>query len=281
MSFPATVYNVMIASPVDVQAERNSIREIVLAWNATHSFSRKVVLQPVGWETHSTPSMEENGQAIINKQLLDNADLLIAVFWTRLGTPTAHAESGTVEEIKRHIEAKKPAMIYFSSQPVQPDSVDPDQYRLLKEFKSWCMEKGLIEEYDNMGDFNKKLSRQLASELNNKAHFVQSNGDLPLAINELPASPGLTNEAEALLIEAAGDPRGIIMKLSFMGGFHIQTNGKQFVEQNNPRSRAAWEGALSDLEIAGLVEPRGSEGNVFGVRREGYEVAATLQNGHL
>jgi len=213
--------------------------------------------------------------------LLDDADLLIAVFWTRLGTPTARAESGTVEEIKRHIEAEKPAMIYFSSKPVQLDSVDAEQYQLLQEFKSWCKENGLIQEYDDMFDFYKKLSRQLASELNDKVHFAQPNDDVLLAIDELPASPELTNEAETLLIEAAGDPRGIIMKLSFTRGFYIQTNGKRFVEQNNPRSRAAWEGALSDLEIAGLVEPRGVEGDVFGVTRGGYEVAATLQNRHL
>ena len=56
MSYPAQVFNVMIASPSDVAAERGLVREIVHEWNAVHSFRRRIILQPVGWETHSSPA---------------------------------------------------------------------------------------------------------------------------------------------------------------------------------------------------------------------------------
>jgi hypothetical protein len=88
MPYLARVLNVMIASPSDVIHERMAIRDIVSEWNTIHAHDRKTVLMPTGWETHSVPEMGDRPQAIINKQLLKDADLLIAVFWTRIGSPT-------------------------------------------------------------------------------------------------------------------------------------------------------------------------------------------------
>jgi hypothetical protein len=91
----AKVLNVMIASPSDVSQERQIARNVIAEWNTVHS-DRKTVLIPVGWETHSVPDTGDRPQAIINGQLLKDADLLIAVFWTRIGSPTGGAPSGTV-----------------------------------------------------------------------------------------------------------------------------------------------------------------------------------------
>ena len=99
---------------------------------------------PLGWETHATPEMGDRPQAIINGQLLKKADLLIAIFWTRIGSPTGAAKSGTVEEIEEHIGAGKPAMIYFSSAPVRPDSIDEKQYSALREFMGPCGSEGSL-----------------------------------------------------------------------------------------------------------------------------------------
>ena len=135
MSFSATTYNVMIASPSDVSAERATVRSVVHEWNAINAEDRAQVLLPTGWDTHSWPEMGGRPQEIINKQILKNADLLIAVFWTRVGSPTGKAPSGTIEEIEEHLAEDKPAMIYFSSVPVQMDIVDREQYDALQEFK--------------------------------------------------------------------------------------------------------------------------------------------------
>ncbi|HEX4117404.1 MAG TPA: hypothetical protein VHX99_01265, partial [Rhizomicrobium sp.] len=97
MTYQATVINVMIASPNDVASERRLIKEVVQEWNAIHAQHRGLVLMPLGWETHSSPELGERPQGIINKQILKDCDLLIAVFWTRLGSPTGKSESGTVE----------------------------------------------------------------------------------------------------------------------------------------------------------------------------------------
>ena len=41
MSYPATVFSVMIASPGDVGAERAIAREVIAEWNAVHAKTRR------------------------------------------------------------------------------------------------------------------------------------------------------------------------------------------------------------------------------------------------
>ena len=142
MSYQATVYRILIVYPSDVTAERKAIPEVISSWNATHSEDYGVVLVPVMWETHSTPEMGDRPQAIINKQIVASCDFLVGAFWTRIGTHTGVAESGTVEEINEIKSASKPILIYFSSAPVVPDSVDPEQYKRLTDFKKQCQSGG-------------------------------------------------------------------------------------------------------------------------------------------
>ena len=59
-----------------------------------------------------------------------------------------------------------------------------------------------------------------------------------------PEIPALTEEAKTLIVEAAQDKHGVVMRLHTFGGATVQTNEKQFVEQGNPRSEAAWEAAV-------------------------------------
>ena len=101
--FPANVLRVMIASPGDVKEEREIVTKEVYRWNDAHALSRKLVLQPVKWETHSTPQLGVPPQDVLNEQILDDADILIGIFGTRVGTRTEKYISGTVEEIKRHV----------------------------------------------------------------------------------------------------------------------------------------------------------------------------------
>ncbi len=113
MPVETKLYCVLIASPRDVSAERDIIREEIARWNSMHTLDMKMILQPVGWETDATPDLHERGQAVINRQLVDTSDLVIGVFWTRLGTPTPLAESGTVEEIERVANEGKRCIVYF------------------------------------------------------------------------------------------------------------------------------------------------------------------------
>jgi hypothetical protein len=163
MSRIATVYDVLISGPSDVQKERLTVQEAIHAWNAAHSADAGAVLLPVMWETHATPSLADPPQAVIDRQIVENADILVGIFWTRLGTPTGEVESGSVEEIKKFVAKGKPVLLYFSSAPVVLESVDPDQYRRLKEFKESIRNQGLVYDFQSPLELRDALYRHLPS----------------------------------------------------------------------------------------------------------------------
>jgi hypothetical protein len=280
VAYKATVLNVMVASPSDVPQERVIVRDVIAEWNAVHAKDRKTVLMPFGWETHATPEMGDRPQAIINGQLLKEADLLVAIFWTRIGSPTGTAKSGTVEEIEEHIGAGKPAMIYFSSAPVRPDSIDEKQYSALREFKESLRVRGLFEQYETLAEFRTKFTRQLAQKIISAfpatadwAAAKDSALDLPRVIPS--RVPALGGSARELLAEAAKDGQGVIMSLQTLQGSHVQTNGRDFVE-GGPRSEAQWRGAVAELHRLGLLEDRAGKNEVFFVTDAGYRTAEVL-----
>ena len=279
MSYEAKVFNVMIASPGDVASERNIIREVIYEWNAVHSKIRKIVLLPVGWESHSSPEMGKRAQEIINDQILDKCDLLVGVFWTRIGTSTGDYLSGTVEEIEKHMNAGKPTMLYFSGQPAHLDSVDPEQYEKLKEFKTSCQKRGLYETYDSHAEFKEKFYHHLQLKLNEHEIFF-SNNEEPFQATIYSSEtqiPHLSNEAQILLKEASMDDHGTILYVRYMGGTDIQTNGKNLIAKQNPREIAQWEAALKELIKVDLIEERGHKGEIFQVTSYGYQVAYMIE----
>lgn len=284
MAFTATVLSVMIASPSDVTEERNLIRDIIHEWNDLNSKSTECVLLPVGWETHSAPDLNGRAQESINKSV-EHCDLLVGVFWTRLGTPTGDFESGTVEEIKRHISGGKPAMVYFSTAPVAPQSLDPKQYEALKEFKNWCYGQGLVDTYDHISDFSDKFRRHIQMKVRDNPELAKRILKTELSLSKDPAQgremsliERLSDEAKRLLTEAAKDSQGTISHMRFDGGQVIQTNGINFAVSNDRRSIARWEAALGQLQSEGLVVERGTRGVVFEMTATGYEVADALSH---
>lgn len=274
MLFQALVVNVMIASPSDVKDEREIIRETIHKWNVLHAEGKQIVLLPVGWETHSSPTFGDRPQAIVNKQVLERCELLIAVFWTRIGTPTGEAASGTVEEITKHVESGKEAMIYFSNAPFQPDDIDHEQRVALKQFREWCERRSLIESYSSLDEFAKKLDRQLTLKVN--AQFVRIAVQARDSLLNQPGEPHLSPEAQELLVEASHDRSGAVMMIRSADGLAIQTNNRQFGETGDPRSEAKWKAALDELVRLGLLEERGYVGQIFAVTDAGFRLAEAL-----
>lgn len=285
MSYNAIIYNVMIASPSDVVNECKVARDVIHEWNTIHAEDKSIVLMPIGWETHSSPSMSDRPQEIINQQVLKKADLLVAIFWTRSGSPTGKSPSGTIEEIEEHISAGKPAMIYFSSSPVRLDSVDEQQYIALREFHDQCKERGLIVEYDLISDFREKFTRQLAHTVIDKftpsdssEAELQSADTIPgnIAAARKAAIPELSDFARQLLLEASQDQHGQILKTITSSGFFVQTNGKNLAARPDARTEAKWEGALRQLVENGLIDG-GPRGEIFTVTDRGYEIADIIR----
>lgn len=276
MSYGVTLYNVFIASPGDVNWARAQIRQSVHAWNQVHTKHRKTVLLPLGWETSSAPNMGRPAQEQINDQLVSDADILVGVFWTRLGTPTEEYDSGTVEEIERHIQAGKPTLLYFSEEPVAMSSVNRAEYERLEKFKESCQSRGLYHQFDSPAQFADDFNRHLAMHLNQLTSTApQSPIPTVTTFQPLP-SVGLTKEAQVLLKEASLDPHGNIMHLRHLSGVELQTNGKQMIPSDSRREIALWEAALEELVRARLLVARGTKGHLYEVTAMGYQVADSL-----
>jgi len=276
MTYRATVVNVMIASPSDVGAERLIAKDVVAEWSAINAQHRKLVLLPVGWETHASPEFGERPQEIINRQILKDCDLLIAIFWTRIGSPTGKAQSGTIEEIEEHIQAGKPAMLYFSSVPVLPDSVDGEQYAALRKFKAEILPKALVVDYATREEFRVQLTKHLAQTVNRQFQTETDDVEAETASHTYPSMPVLSEEAKELLLEASKSPGGEIMKLGRLGGLILQANGRNFIQSNNNREVARWRDAVTELANLGLIHDRGYKGEMFEITTAGYKIVDQL-----
>ena len=143
-------------------------------------------------------------------------------------------------------------MIYFSSAPVRPDSVDNAQYAALRAFRDSCRQRGLVEEYEDLTQFREKLARQLAQTV--IRHFASV--DARAADAQVPphteALPAISSAAQELLVEASQDRNGVIMRIGHLAGTDVMTNGRNFVEGDDARSAARWRGAVDELNREGL-----------------------------
>lgn len=162
MPFEAKVFKILVASPGDVDEERQAIPDVIAQWNNQNAEQSGVVLLPVKWETHSAPLLGERPQGVINNQMVQSCDMAIGVFWTRLGSPTGVSKSGTAEEIDWFIKNGRPVMVYFSSRSIDPSKLDIDQYKALKEFEKRLQKIGLTGAYSSVADLKEKLLNQLS-----------------------------------------------------------------------------------------------------------------------
>lgn len=180
MAYEARIYRILIASPSDVSEERELVTQCIQEWNDLHSADRKVVLLPLRWETHGRPEYGKRPQEIINTTVVDHCDLLIGIFWTRIGTDAGVSRSGTVEEIERVAKAGKPVMLYFSKAKVEPEKLDLEQLAKLNEFKKLTLPNALVEHFSNAVEFKDKISRHIEMKVREfiSESAAEKNGEL-------------------------------------------------------------------------------------------------------
>lgn len=165
MAFEAKVFRVLIASPSDVTEEREIAVRTIQEWNDLHSHDRQIVLLPLRWESHSSPEYGRRPQEVINRQIVDDCDFLVGVFWSKIGSPTGVKESGTIEEIHRVANASKPVMLYFSNAKKDLEDIDLEQLAKLREFKKRTYPNALVENYTTQVEFRDKLSKHLEMQI--------------------------------------------------------------------------------------------------------------------
>lgn len=192
MSFNATVYRVLVASPSDLVEERGIISDAIYRWNGSEAADARAVLLPVLWESHMVPELGDRPQAIVNRRMVADCDLLVGAFWTRFGTPTGAFASGTLEEIEEFVRAGKPALLYFSSRAIDPDHVDLEQLRQVREARERFKSTGLVDQFSSPHELREKLARHLREQVRRLA----ASGGAP------PATAGAEPAYHSVLITA-------------------------------------------------------------------------------
>lgn len=271
--YNASVLPVLIASPSDVAEERTVASDVVYEINYTDSFQNNLVLLPVGWETHSSPEFGHAPQDQINERLVDRCDIVVGVFWTKVGTPTKNEISGTVEEIKRHHSSGKPVLLYFSERPVAPEMLDAKQYSKLKAFKKWCQPQGLYQPFSSSQDLRKKLSRQLRLTLNDNQYLktelvrFREIADQQSQSFQTVSFPKIAIE----LLRGASEGRGMILVRDHLGGSSISAGNHCLETSGSGREDAEARSAINSLVEYGLIEERSFGSGIYYVTNEGYE----------
>jgi hypothetical protein len=123
-----------------------------------NSKKERIVFLPLDWNTHAGAMLSGNAQDIINKLVLDRADIVIAIFKGSIGTRTKRARGGTVEEIKTHHQRRGSVMLYFCT---DVPNIDLDQKRELEILRKWAADEGLYGSYKTVEDFAEELAKDL------------------------------------------------------------------------------------------------------------------------
>jgi hypothetical protein len=142
-------FRVVIASPSDVFDARRAAFEAIYELNRSFE-AQKISIRAMGWEEYVTPGIGSEAQNVINEQLLRDYDILLAIFGTKLGTPTSTFASGTVEEIEHAISnsgnplGKYRVQVYFLDKIDSAASISIDELKRVVEFRKQLEPRGVL-----------------------------------------------------------------------------------------------------------------------------------------
>lgn len=157
-----TKYSILLSAPSDIAEEIDIVKRVIAEFNKTVGQIQSIVLEARYWKDDTFPQMGNTAQEIINRQIVDTSDAVIAIFWTRFGTPTENYGSGTEEEIERLLESGKQVFLYFSDRgPDRLGNLDLEQLNRVRLFRKSCESRGLSYSYDNLDDFAQAVHRHL------------------------------------------------------------------------------------------------------------------------
>lgn len=106
----------------------------------------------MSWTEHAVAEFGERPQEIPNHQIVEEADLAVALFQDRLRTPNGEAESGTAEEIKVLVAVGKSVAVFVKSAPHPPLSGEAlDERQRLSASLGELRRTPLVFEYGNDG----------------------------------------------------------------------------------------------------------------------------------
>jgi len=167
------VLKIFLASPSDVAKERDYVIEVIEEINRTIAPSKGVILEVVS-SKHTFPGYGQDGQSVLNKQIgtMKEYEIFLGIMWSRVGTPTQRAPSGTIEEFKRAVRAnkshEKPEIwFYFRKLEAHLDTKEKlEQAQKVVTFKKEVQRKALTHDYNSPSNFRDRFRQDISLWLN-------------------------------------------------------------------------------------------------------------------
>ena len=116
-----------------------------------------IFVKTLYWSKNVMSEAGNYPQSIINKQILDKLDAIIAIFGNKIGRSTQHYESGTIEEIELMIQKGKQVFVYFPDKPIRKSEIDMKAEAKIQAFKKKYRDRGIYVEYSSDEEFNSFL----------------------------------------------------------------------------------------------------------------------------
>lgn len=260
-----THISVLVASPSDVRDERDALERVVKELNLTVAPTGNARLELVRWETHAHPAIASDPQQAINIQIGGPHDVVIGLFWGRIGTPTPRSGSGTLEELEAAIsrwEADKDSvevMIYFKEDGIPPSQADPEQLRRLASFRESLPKRGVLYRQVAGKEFESLLRIDLARTVMNRlaqksaVHAQSSTTSPPSTSISIPINMVIDQDEgiEDLLFQSTAD---LEQSAAIMGRINVlveeSTVGitRHNPDLEGPNRRVALDGVASELQ---------------------------------
>lgn len=166
---------VLIASPGDVLRQRDVVQREVEDWNRGRiGKDLGIRLEVARWELDAVPELGRgDGQEVINRQLLEDSDIVVAIFHARLGTATPRGASGTAEELDAAVKRAVPVHVFVDVSAIPRDH-DAAQLKRLNNYLKDLREQGLLGEMSSDDDLARQVRRALDSDV---AEYLRNSVD--------------------------------------------------------------------------------------------------------
>ena len=159
---------VAVISPSDVAAERDVLETVVGELNRDMASRQRRVIHLWRWEKDARPGLHVRGAQGLIDELMDisEADIVVAIFWTRLGTPVGDARSGTEHELKQAWAAweergRPDVLVYFCDRAHSPTSDELEQWLQVHRLRAEIFERQLCSSYSDVTEFERLVREHL------------------------------------------------------------------------------------------------------------------------
>ena len=193
MALKKIMFRVLLSSASDVKEERDIVSKIVSELNDTYK-DTPFGIELFRWENDVSPSITlENGQKSIDKKFnYRQADLLIGIFYKKLGVGTVH-EINEAIEVKRELDLLDIKLYFKKVDKNTLNENEEEQYKELNAKKNEYMKQGIVGNFDHSDDFCEKCRKHITDFFNNaKKMFLREQPESQIKnkfISEFPEVP--------------------------------------------------------------------------------------------